>query len=179
MKQRIIAAFMCLMLLFVSSAGAQEIDPFYGMTDINGMPLTAPPEEFYLRGREALMLLSQGETELALEKLAFVFDVEGGLTEETFREFTEGLMLLSPEAVQVDVALCWLDELGVWHLGIPLVEPISWDVEVLVLDSRDLNIYCGYSLANWGMLEEIALTASHAYWNLEYLPDALQLWADE
>ncbi len=180
MKKRIIAVLVCVLQLFFGSAWAQEIiDPFYGMTDINGMPLTAPPEEFYLRGKEALWLLAQGDMEPALEKLAFVFEVESGLTEETFQEFAASLTMLSAEAVQVDTALCWIDELGVWHLGIPLAEPISWDVEVLVLDSRDLSIYCGYSLSNWGALEETALFAPYALWNMEYLPDAPLLWADE
>ena len=60
-----------------------------------------------------------------------------------------------------------------------MYEPVSWDVEVIVLDSRDLQIYCGYSLTDWGTLEETALTAPYAVWNVEYLPTAPMLFADE
>lgn len=181
MKKRITAALMCLLLLLSPCAWAQEIiDPFYGMTDINGMPLTAPPEEFFLRGKQALLMIANGQIDEAWQLLAFEFEVESQLSEETFRQAAEAAQsMLSPEAVQTDIALCWLDELGVWHLGIPVYEPLSWDVAVVVLDSRDLQIYCGYSISDWGTLETVALTAPYIYWNMEYLPAMPMLLADE
>ncbi len=180
MKKKMAALLMCLLLLLSPMAWAQQTDPFYGMTDMNGMPLTAPPEEFFTRGKEALLLIANGQIDEAWELLAFVFDVESELSEETFRQTAAAAQrMISPEAVQTDVALCWLDELGVWHLGIPVYEPLSWDVEVVVLDSRDLQVYCGYSVTDWGTLETAALTAPYAYWNLEYLPVVPMLLADE
>ena len=58
-------------------------------------------------------------------------------------------------------------------------EPISWDVEALILDSRDMNIFCGYSLSTWGALEEAAAIYLDAYWNGEYIPAVPLLLADE
>jgi len=164
MKKRIMALLLSL-LLIPCAAWAEELTPM---------------EIFCNRGRDALTLLAAGETELALELIGFVFDVESGLTEETFVEAVGQLTLLDAELLQTEVALCWLDaETGVWHLGIPLVEPVSWDVEVLVLDSRDLEVFCGYSVTDWETLEEAALFSEEAYWNVEYVPGAMMLLADE
>lgn len=140
-----------------------------------------PMDDLFLRAKEALLLLSEGEVDMALEKLAFVFDVESEQTEETFRQLVnEAFLLLDIDTVQLEVAVCWLDaETGVWHLGIPVVEPVSWDVEALVLDSRDLMVFCGYSASNWGALEEASALAEQAWWNTEYLPGDMVLFADE
>lgn len=166
MKKRIAALMLGLMLLISCAAGAEEIH--------------VPTEEFFNRGRTALMLLAEGLTDEALEVIGFAFDVESGLTEETFRLAVEQMTLLDKELLQTEVALCWLDDLtGVWHLGIPLAEPVSWDVEVLVLDSRDLQVFCGYSVSDWGALEAAAELASQAYWNIEYMPGEMLLMADE
>ena len=138
-----------------------------------------PTDEFFARGKQALALMAHGEIDLALETLSFVFDVESTQTEETFRQFAgEAFTLLDEELIQLEVALCWQDETGVWHLGIPLVEPVSWDVEALVLSSRDLVNFSGYSASNWGALEEAALLSDQVFWNVEYLPGETVLFAD-
>jgi len=165
MKKKWMAVLLCVLLLIGGCAQAAEY--------------LTPMEQFVLKGKTGLQLLAAGETELALEAFAFAFEVESGQTEETFREFVPEMTMLNAETLQLDVALCWLDEDGVWHLGIPLAEPISWDVEALVLDSRDMNIFCGYSLSTWGALEEAGMLYSEAYWNGEYLPAMPMLLADE
>ena len=165
MKKRMLAMALCLMLMLSGSAMAEELTPM---------------DDLFERAKEALALLSYGEVDQALELLDFAFDVESGLTEDTFREFVEeSLTLLDSGSVQLEVAVCWLDEAGVWHLGIPLVEPVSWDVEALVLDSRDLKAFSSYSASDWGTLEEASALAEEVYWNLEYAPGATVLFADE
>ena len=165
MTTRIAALMLCLALLFTGCAWAEPLEP---------------TDEFFARGKQALALIAYGEIDQALETLSFVFDVEGMQTEETFRQFVaEAFTLLDKDAVQVEVALCWLDETGVWNLGIPLVEPVSWDVEALVLHSRDLINFSGYSASNWGALEEAAALSESVYWNVEYLPGETVLFADE
>ena len=165
MKKRMLAALLSLMLLLTGGAWAEELTPM---------------EMMFMRGKEALTLLAAGEIDMAVELLGFVFDVESEQTEESFRELAEkGLSLLEPELIQTEVALCWQDEMGVWNLGIPLVEPVSWDVEALVLRSRDQLVFCGYEVSNWGALEEAAVFASEVFWNTEYAPGAPLLFADE
>lgn len=166
MKRKLLAAALCVLLLLIGCAQAEE-------------ELT-PMEMMFLRGKEAVTLLAQGEVDQALELLAFVFDVESGLTEDTFRLMVEeDMTLIDSGLVQTEVAMCWLDEMGVYHIGIPLVEPASWDVEALVLDTRDMEIFCGYSLTNWAALEEAAELSAEVYWNVEYLPGNTLLMTDE
>ena len=165
MKKRLAALVLALGLLLAGSALAEE---------------PTPMDMLFMRGKEAVGLLAAGEIDRAVELLGFVFDVESEQTEESFRQLVnEGLMLIDTGMVQTEVALCWLDEFGVWNLGIPLVEPVSWDVEALILKTRDMEIFCGYEAANWGMLEEAAVFSTEAYWNTEYAPGAPVLFADE
>lgn len=165
MKRRILAMALCLMLICCTGAAAEPVTPM---------------DEMFMRAKEALLLMSMGDVDQAVELLDFAFDVESGLTEDSFREFAaEGLTLLDSGMVQVEVALCWLDDMGVWHIGIPLVEPVSWDVEALVLDTRDMMVFSSYSVSNWGALEEAAAISQEAHWNLEYQAGATVLFADE
>ena len=165
MKKRVAAIVLAMTLLLAGGVRAEELTPM---------------DRMFLRGKEALTLLAAGEVDLAVELLDFVFDVESGQTEEQFRELVnQGLILMDTGMIQTEVALCWQDELGVWNLGIPLVEPVSWDVEALVLRSRDLEIFCGYEISNWGALEEAAAFAAEICWNIEYAPGAPLLFADE
>ena len=182
MKKRFFALLMCL-LLMGACAQAQVMpgDAPLLYTQLESPLISFMPMEYFaLKGKAGLQLLAMGETDMAMETFAFAFEVESGQTEESFlSEFVPAMTMLDPALLQLDVALCWMDEWGVWHLGIPLVEPISWDVEALVLDSRDMNIFCGYSLSTWGALEEAALTYLDAYWNGEYIPATPLLLADE
>lgn len=165
MKRRILAMALCIMLICCAGAAAEQVTPM---------------DEMFMRAKEALLLLSMDEVDQAVELLDFAFDVESGLTEDSFRAFVEdGFTLLDSGSVQLEVAVCWLDEMGVWHIGIPLVEPVSWDVEALVLDTRDMTAFSSYSASNWGALEEAAALAQEAYWNLEYQAGATVLFADE
>ena len=177
MMKKIFALLLCILLLG-AHAQAEVMPPM--LYEQLKVPALTPMEYFVLKGKAALQLLAMGETNLAMDTFAFEFEVESGQTEETFlQECVPSMTMLDPVMLQLDVALCWMDDMGVWHLGIPLVEPISWDVEALVLDSRDMNIFCGYSLSTWGALEEAAAIYLDAYWNGEYIPAVPLLMADE
>ena len=167
MKKRMIALVLCLTMLLTVSASAQPVE----MT---------PMDLMFQRLKDALILLSLDENDQALETIRFVFDVECGLTEETFRAMCEEqLVLLDSGMVQTEVAVCWTDEMGVYHFGIPLVEPISPDVEVLTLCSRDLIDFSSYYASTWNELQEAAALDENAVWNIEYQADAPRLFADE
>lgn len=167
MKKRMIALVLCLTILLSVSAAAQPAE----MT---------PMDLMFQRLKDALILLSLDENDQALETLRFVFDVECGLTEETFRAMCEEqLVLLDSGMVQTEVAVCWLDEMGVYHFGIPLVEPISQDVEALVLCSRDLMDFSSYYASTWNALQEAAALDENAVWNIEYQAGTPLLFADQ
>ena len=167
MKKRMTALILSLMLLLPAGAMAENVQ-------------ATPMDLMFQRLKDALILLSMEETDQALETIGFVFDVESELTEDSFRELAEmGLVLLDSGMVQTEVAVCWLDETGVYHFGIPLVEPISLDVEALVLCSRDLVNFSSYYASNWGALQEAAQLYPDAVWNLEYQAGVPVLFADE
>lgn len=167
MKKRMTALILCLMLLIPACAMAESAQ-------------VTPMDMMFQRLKDALILLSLGETDQALETIGFVFDVESELTEDSFRELTEmELVLLDSGMVQTEVAVCWLDEMGVYHFGIPLVEPISLDVEALVLCSRDLINFSSYYATTWGALQETAALDPKAVWNVEYQAGVPLLFADE
>ena len=167
MKKRMTALILCLMLLIPACAMAESAQ-------------VTPMDMMFQRLKDALILLSLEETDQALETIGFVFDVESELTEDSFRELTEmELVLLDSGMVQTEVAVCWLDEMGVYHFGIPLVEPISLDVEALVLCSRDLINFSSYYATTWGALQETAALDPEAVWNVEYQAGVPLLFADE
>lgn len=166
MKKRIATLILC-MLLIPAGVLAEAVQ----MT---------PMDQMFQRLKDAMILLSMDETDQALELIHFVFDVESELTEETFRTLCEEeFVLLDSGMVQAEVAVCWMDELGVYHFGIPLVEPISPDVEALVLCSRDLINFSSYYPAVWSTLEEAAALHDQAVWNREYQAGTPLLFADE
>ena len=167
MKKRMIALVLCLMMLLSVSAAAQPVQE-------------TPMDQMFQRLKDALIWLSLDENEQALETIRFVFDVECGLTEETFTALCEEqLVLLDSGMVQSEVAVCWTDEMGVYHFGIPLVEPISPDIEALVLCSRDLIDFSSYYASTWSALQEAAALAEDAVWNIEYQAGTPMLFADE
>ena len=139
-----------------------------------------PDDVFFDRGKDAMMLLASGDVDGALDVLKFSFEAGSSQSEEDFKRFvSDAFSLLDCGAVQSEVAVCWLDEGGMWHLGIPVVEPVTGDVEALVLDSWDLTAFSGYSASTWGRVQEAVAKSWAFYWNEEYLPAAPVLLADE
>lgn len=139
-----------------------------------------PDDDFFDKGRNAMTLLSEGKVEQAFQELAFSFTVGSEKSEDDFKIFvSDSFALLDSGEVQNAVAVCWLDDGGQWHLGIPVVEPITDDIEALVLDSWNLESFSGYSASTWGALKKAVARSQAFYWNEEYLPGTLILMADE
>ena len=72
---------------------------------------------------------------------------------------------------------------GYWRSGgrsvaVPLREPSSPDVEVLVLASEDGFSFSGYRFATWAQVAQEYAASEHVVWNAEYVPGAPQLFAD-
>lgn len=137
-----------------------------------------PGKEFFQTGKKALALLAADDVDGVLEKLDFQFDEGSGLSEEGFRHFvSDSFTLLSSDALQQEVAACWYDG-RIWRLGIPLVEPVTDDVEVLVFTSHDLVSFCGYEASTWKMMNDAVAQSAQAFWNVEYDPGTPVLLVD-
>ena len=58
------------------------------------------------------------------------------------------------QTVQTDVAVCYHKSKKL-YLAIPVEEPVSRDVEALVLSSTDGVQFDGYKAARWGRRDEV------------------------
>ena len=70
----------------------------------------------------------------------------------------------------------WLNDS--WRVAVPLRDPDSPDVEVLLLTSDDGYAFSGYRYADWGQVAQECAASAHVVWSAEYLPAAPQVFAD-
>lgn len=70
----------------------------------------------------------------------------------------------------------WLNES--WRVAVPLRDPDSPDVEVLLLNSDDGYSFSGYRYAVWGQVAQECAASEHVVWSAEYVPAAPQVFAD-
>ena len=138
-----------------------------------------PSDQYFLRAKDALVLLAQGQNQQALEKLTFAYTLPEA-NDEAFLKFVKDyLPALSEETVQRDVAVCYWEALSNQYLlAIPISEPKSDDVMALVLMSPDFETFTGYAALSWAEVSEGTATSEYVWWNLEYEPGARALYAD-
>lgn len=161
--KRMMAALMCLCLLALGGVQADE-------TSL---------KQLFSHARDALTMLADGDVDGALDKLDFRFEEGSGMSEDGFRNFvSDSFSMLDTSTLQVEVAVCYLDG-DLWRLGIPVAEPVSDEVEVLMLDSRDGKTFCGYKSSTWKELTAAAARGKETVWNREYTPAAPKLMADD
>lgn len=163
MLKRIGALALCLMLAAMPLALAEKI----------------PSDQFFLRAKDALTLLAQGQSREALEKLAFVYALPEA-SDEAFLQFVKDyLPALNAQTVQREVAVCYWEALSSqWLLAIPISEPTGDDVMALVLMSSDFETFTGYAALSWAEVSEGTAASEYVWWNVEYEPGARALYAD-
>lgn len=140
---------------------------------------STPQDLCFIRAKEALYALAQGDTALALEKLAFSY-ASPEQSDEAFLQFVQDyLPLLSADTVQTEVAVCYYESVSAqWLLAIPISEPTSDDVMALVLMSSDLNTFTGYAALSWAEVDDGTALSSDVWWNMEYSAGRAVLYAD-
>jgi len=158
-----------------------SLSMFFILLISGGALADQPSEEFYNTGRNALMLLSHGDVDGALELIAFQFPAEDmTYSEEGFRQIVEGKyqpFLDENASVQAIAVAFYMDNL--WYLALPVCEPTSDDIETLVLISPDQAVFTGYAALSWSAVLEMSDLAEENYWNVEYKPDHAAPIADE
>lgn len=140
---------------------------------------SAPQDQYFIRAKEALYALAQGDSALALEKLDFSY-ASAEQSDEAFLQFVQDyLPLLSADTVQTEVAVCYYESVSAqWLLAIPISEPTSDDVMALVLMSSDLNTFTGYAALSWAEVDDGTALSSDVWWNTEYSAGRAVLYAD-
>ena len=154
-----ILSLMC-MIILLSSAYAEAV----------------PSKAFFDNARQALISLSENDTDQALELLNFSFS-DSNNTTDSFLQFIEDTFSL--EHVQTQVAVCYYDEISSsWKLAMPVEEPVEDSVKVLVLTSSDMVTYSGYEAASWGDIQKATAKTDWVWWNKEYTSNGTSLFAD-
>jgi hypothetical protein len=126
-------------------------------------------------GKEALTLISYGEYQKALDKLNFTEPP----AESDFEDFVcFELDSVLTQTVQTDVAVCYHKGKKL-YLAIPVEEPVSRDVETLVLSSSDGEQFDGYKSASWGDVMKLVKEDDAAQWDQPYDPGTLVVVPDE
>lgn len=163
MIRKCCALALCLMLAAMPLAFAENI----------------PSDQYFLRAKDALVLLAQGRSQEALEKLAFVYALPEE-TDETFLQFIQDYLPgLNEQTVQREVAVCYWEALSSQYLlAIPISEPTGDDVMALVLMSADFETFSGYAALSWAEVSEGTATSEYVWWNVEYEPGVRALYAD-
>ena len=149
---------------------------------ISGTAMAAQPgDDFYNVGRNALLLLENGDTDGAIALIDFQFDdSDPTYTEAGFREIVQKKYApdFDPRPALQPTAVCFLMD-GLWYLALPVSEPTSDKMETFVLISADQSTFCGYAALTWGSVLEMSDLAQEAYWNVEYKASGSQLIADQ
>ncbi|MBR4443640.1 MAG: hypothetical protein IKS52_10280, partial [Clostridia bacterium] len=100
--------------------------------------------------------------------------------DEAFLKFVKDyLPKLDKKTVQREVAVCyWEDVSKLWLLAVPISEPKDDDVMALVLLSEDFETFTGYAALSWAEVNEGTANSEYVWWNVEYDPGTLALYAD-
>jgi len=124
-------------------------------------------DRLFKDAKESLLLFEAGDHAAAAELLGFG-------TAEEFEKFIRGnFTTFGTEPVQTKVAVAWWNG-SAWTMAVPLHEPSSPDVEVLVLvtNNIDCSAFCGYRYAEWSEIETELAGCDYVVWNEEYIEDA-------
>jgi hypothetical protein len=132
-------------------------------------------ESLFDSAKEALTLLSYGEYQKALDKLNFT----SAPTASEFEDFIcFELDSVLTQAVQTDVAVAF-QKSGKYWVALPVEEPVSRDVQVLLISSADGVRFDGYRAGAWGDALRAAGEDSSAVWNEPYDPGTLVVVPDQ
>lgn len=132
-------------------------------------------EALFQDAKDALTMISYGEYQKALDKLNFAEPP----SEAEFEDFVcFELDSVLTQTVQTDVAVCYHKGKKL-YLALPVEEPVSRDVEALVLSSTDGEQFDGYKAASWGDVLKSVKQDDAAVWNVPYDPGTLVVVPDE
>ncbi len=129
----------------------------------------------FREAKDALLLFEAGDFEGAGSLLKFAD------SEELQKFVTGNFTTLGNEPVQTTVSVAWWTG-NSWQVAVPLHEPVSPDVEVLVLMTNDIDCaaFCGYRYADWGYVEEALAACDYVIWNEEYVEtESMIIYTDD
>ena len=149
--KRLISGILIAILLLCSSFACAE------------MP--TPSNELFTHMSNAMNLLSAGAYDRIVASIPFA---DAAPSADEWRNFAEGnFSTLSNSAPQSRyIVLYWSG--SVWKVAMPVHEPASDDVEVLVLSSEDGRSFIGYGCSYWGNIRREYESSTYVRWTEEY-----------
>lgn len=122
-------------------------------------------ESMFKYAKNALAALSNGAYDKLVTSLPFS-DVSPSSDE--WEELAEGAFtsLSGSDPQNLYAVAYWMG--SAWKLAVPVTEPASSDVEVLVLVSEDGKSFSGYGYTTWGKVKKEYQNADYVQWNEEY-----------
>lgn len=140
------------------------------LTALLCVPLAARAElkdALFDRAKQAVNLLSYGEYQKAIDKLAFS---DNEPTADDFERFVEDNLDGVFSAVQSRVAVGYKKGSS-WRLAVPVEEPSYGGVQALVLRSKDGKTFDAYTASSWrDVMADVDESAS-VVWNEAYEAD--------
>ena len=132
-------------------------------------------DSLFRAAKDTLLLFEKNDFEGAASLLAFG-------TADEFEKFVSGnYKTFGAEPVQTVVSVAWLNG-GAWQIAVPLHEPVSGDIETLVLvtDNIDCTAFCGYRYADWEYVETEISCSDYVIWNEEYVAaESMIIYTDD
>ena len=164
MKKQFIL-ILALMLLFSFNAAAETVPD-----------ATVPPlnEELFEQAKEALTRLSYGEYDQISPLLCYTGEAPAA---EDWALFAEKFETLDHGTVQRDVSVgFWLD--AAWYIAVPVLEPTSDKIEVMVFISEDGASFSGFGISDWISVQEAYAECEYIIWCEEYVENVPILISD-
>lgn len=122
-------------------------------------------ENMFKYAKNALAALADGAYDKLVTSLPFSDISPSG---DEWEELAEGAFtgLSGAEPQNLYAVAYWTG--SAWKLAVPVSDPASSDVEVLVLISEDGKSFTGYGCTTWGKVKKEYQNADYVQWNEEY-----------
>lgn len=122
--------------------------------------------------KQALNCLASGEYERLVNSLPFS-GVSPSASE--WKSFAGNFSDLSD--IQKDYAVAYWTG-SCWSIAVPVQEPDSGNIEVLVLSSDDGGTFSGYRYAEWSQIQSEYNSSDHVVWDEEYVGASPMVFVD-
>lgn len=122
-------------------------------------------ENLFKHAKNALNALSRGAYDKLVTSLPFS-DVSPSSDE--WAELAEGAFttLVGSEPQKLYAVAYWMG--SAWKIAVPVSEPVSPDVEALILITEDGRSFAGYGYSTWDKVQKEYQKADYVQWNEEF-----------
>ena len=127
----------------------------------------AVPDETFLRAKEAVILISYGDYDAAIQRLGMA----DAITKNALKSMIDKKCKeIYAESVQTELSVAWNDGKN-WRIAVPFEAPDDRAVGSLVFTLSDVTQFTNIEFSRWGEVNDAYAVAADILWNVEYIPD--------